>query len=591
MRKKGLTLLLSLCVAASGISAVPCGTVNAQELPEMVNLQELPETVQEEAVGAEGEGDILSESEEYWYHDLGNGTIELTSYNYTGSEDGIEVEIPAVLDGKKVVRIGNGTFEPTGTVSNITKITIPEGVTSIGITAFRDCRKLTEINIPETVTVIEKEAFWGSYSLTEMVIPKSVESIGEWAFLGCSSLTNIEVDAANTKYASLDGNLYNKNKDTLLSYAPGKEGNFSVPDGVKTIAEYAFYQCSKLTGITIGKGVTSIGHAAFSGCDGLTELIIPGNVKSIGDSAFFGSSNIESIIMEEGVNQIGTDTFSLCFELKSVTIPASVTSIGEYPFNFCNKLTGINVAAGSSAYLSIDGVLYNKAKTILVRCPGGKTGEIAVPASVKEIASEAFAGCRENVTIVCKEGSAAYEYALENDIACRMIPLARYTVKFDKNGGSKVSKSSVTVKEGQKIGTLPTARRKGYTLKGWYTAKSGGKKVTASTKITKNQTLYAQWTKVTKPKKVGKLTLKSTKSGQLTVSYSKVKDAKGYEICYATNKKFKGAKKVTTTAAKQTIKKLKKKTTYYVRVHAYKLDSAGKKVWGDYSAVKSLKIK
>ncbi|MFP3154783.1 InlB B-repeat-containing protein [Lachnospiraceae bacterium ZAX-1] len=167
------------------------------------------------------------------------------------------------------------------------------------------------------------------------------------------------------------------------------------------------------------------------------------------------------------------------------------------------------------------------------------------------------------------------------------------TVKFDANGGTKLSKSKLDVKYNQKIGTLPTVQKKGYTLKGWYTKKTGGSKITSSTKITKAQTLYAQWAKVAAPKQAKTPTLKNSKSKQLVVSYKKTSNAKGYEISYSTIKTFSKAKTKTTTSTSltATIKQLKKGTTYYVKVRAYKLDSAGNKVYGSYSKVKSLKLK
>ncbi|MDE5781510.1 MAG: InlB B-repeat-containing protein, partial [Lachnospiraceae bacterium] len=166
----------------------------------------------------------------------------------------------------------------------------------------------------------------------------------------------------------------------------------------------------------------------------------------------------------------------------------------------------------------------------------------------------------------------------------------KYTVKFNKNGGT-VSKKSKTVKYASKYGSLPTAKRKGYTFSGWYTSKTGGKKVTSSVKVStaKTHTLYARWTKV----KVAKVSIKSIKAAKkkMTVTFKKVSGAKGYEIVYATNSKFKSAKKITTKSVKTTVTKLNSKSTIYVKVRAYKIDSTGKKVYGSYSSVKKVKIK
>lgn len=167
-----------------------------------------------------------------------------------------------------------------------------------------------------------------------------------------------------------------------------------------------------------------------------------------------------------------------------------------------------------------------------------------------------------------------------------------YTLTYDVNGGTKLKTSTKAITYDSTYGELAKPSRKGYAFKGWYTAKTKGTKVTSSTKVTGDATVYAQWTKVTKP---GKVTIKSVKNSSkkaAKVTLKKVKGADGYEVRYATKKNMKGAKKVTTAKTTVTIKSLKKGKTYYVQVRAYKLDSAGKKVYSSkYSTTKTVKIK
>lgn len=173
----------------------------------------------------------------------------------------------------------------------------------------------------------------------------------------------------------------------------------------------------------------------------------------------------------------------------------------------------------------------------------------------------------------------------------RGVQIDTCTVKFNKNGGGKLSKGSLKVTKGAKIGKLPTVQRKGYIFKGWYTKKSKGTKVTEKTIIKKSQTLYGQWSKVKKPGGAQVTSLKE-KSGVMEVAYKKVKGADGYEISYASSKKFtdKATKKSYTKALKMNIRNLKKGKTYYVRVRAYKTDSAKAKIYGTYSKVKRIKM-
>ena len=172
------------------------------------------------------------------------------------------------------------------------------------------------------------------------------------------------------------------------------------------------------------------------------------------------------------------------------------------------------------------------------------------------------------------------------------ITQPKYKVTFKGNGGT-ASKKSKTVTYNTKYGEMPTAQRAGYSFTGWYTDAKGGNKVTASTvyKNKSNKTLYAHWNKVN----VGKPGIKSLinqKGSKLKVTVGTVTGAKGYQIVIAKNAKFTKGKKtaVVTSANYKTFTKLSK-TKYYVKIRAFKYDSAGKKVYGKYSKVKTVRIK
>ncbi len=208
-------------------------------------------------------------------------------------------------------------------------------VTEIGKDAFADCTGLTEATIPESVTKIAVATFLGCTGLTEITIPNSVTSIGDYAFFGCSGLTEV-----------------------------------TIPNSVTTIGHYAFYGCTGLTEVTIPNSVTTIGECAFAYCTGLTEATIP-----------------------ESVTKIAFATFSGCTGLTEITIPNSVTEIENDVFFGCTGLTSIEVASDNPNYSSIDGVLYNKNKTILITYPSKKQGDFIIPNSVTKIWLHAFCYC------------------------------------------------------------------------------------------------------------------------------------------------------------------------------------------------------
>ncbi|MBQ7793561.1 MAG: leucine-rich repeat domain-containing protein, partial [Clostridia bacterium] len=151
-------------------------------------------------------------------------------------------------------------------------------------------------------------------------------------------------DENNENYSSSDGILFNKDKSTIICYPEGKTADlYTIPNGVTSIGDYAFYGCSNLTSITLPNSVTSIGRYAFSGCRRLTIITLPDSVTSIGVYAFRYCSSLASITIPDSVTSIGDYAFYGCSSLASITIPNSVTSIGNLAFSGCSSLNDIKV--------------------------------------------------------------------------------------------------------------------------------------------------------------------------------------------------------------------------------------------------------
>ena len=149
------------------------------------------------------------------------------------------------------------------------------------------------------------------------------------------------------------------------------------------------------TGALTVTGSGSMTDFSFSdtrwGGNDIKSVSLPDGLTSIGGFAFRGCTSLSSVTIPDSVTSIGYDAFYGCTSLTSVTIPDSVTSIGNYAFYGCTSLTAINVAEGNTAYVSENGVLFNKSKTSLIQYPAGKTDSAyTIPDSVTSIGYYAF---------------------------------------------------------------------------------------------------------------------------------------------------------------------------------------------------------
>ncbi len=224
-------------------------------------------------------------------------------------------------------------------------------------------------------------------------IPDGVTSIGNYEFLDCTDITSV-----------------------------------TIPSSVVSIGDYAFWNCTGITSITISEGVVSIGGYAFGGCTNITSVTIPSSVLSIGSYAFSDCTNLTSINVNSNnpnyfsnqgvlynksrknliccpaektgsftipttVTQIINFAFSDCTNITNITIPSSVASIGDYSFSNCDSLTSIVVNSSNSNYSSYDGVLYNKSRANLICCPAGKAGAFTIPKTVTSISNYVFFNC------------------------------------------------------------------------------------------------------------------------------------------------------------------------------------------------------
>ena len=213
------------------------------------------------------------------------------------------IEIYEEVDGYKVLGIESLAFSGC---NNLSSVSIPNSVTTIGYQAFYGCSSLASASIPSSVTRIGYHAFQNCSSLTSVTIPGSLTTIERGVFYGCSNLSFV-----------------------------------SIPSSVTSIGSEAFQGCSSLTSISIPNSVTSIGSEAFQGCNSLTSVTIPNSMTTIGMWAFSGISGLKSVVIPSSVTSIEYGAFSGCSSLISVTIPGSLTNIDKNAFYGCVGLQEI----------------------------------------------------------------------------------------------------------------------------------------------------------------------------------------------------------------------------------------------------------
>ena len=262
-----------------------------------------------------------------------------------------ELVIPSSYNGKPVTTIGNRAF---GWCNNLTNVTIPDsvtdiayqaftysglksvvigdGVTTIGEQAFYNCGNLESISFGDSIITIAQQAFQGCGLLTSVTLGDSITSLGKQIFRSCNKLVSIEIGKNNTKYASVDGVVFNKNITELIEFPRGKSGHYAIPESVTDIGDGALHGSSSLTSVTIPESVTKIGVVAFEGCASLTNVTIPDLVTSIGYSTFRGCSSLTSVTIPNSVTSIGDEAFAGT-SLTEVTIPNPDCVIADDAFD------------------------------------------------------------------------------------------------------------------------------------------------------------------------------------------------------------------------------------------------------------------
>ena len=301
--------------------------------------------------------------------------------------------------------------------SPIKSITIPDTVTTVGMSAFSGCANLTAIDLPTSVTEIGAYAFEKCTGLTAVTLPKHLRKLGLSAFSGCTALKSVFIPlslqntsnpfrncTALTDVTFEDGRTELPN--TLLEDSGIRQ--FTVPQTVTKIGYSAFAGCTQLTAITLPAGLRELGSGAFEGCTALTGVALPDSLTALGSGAFrncsaltavefpagitpaswsIGSSMLKNCTSLRSVKLPGTvpslddDFFAGCTALEQIVLPDSVTKIGSNLFNGCTALTDVTLSTNLQAIPA--NTFYGCASL----------QKLVAPYAVTKIGKNAFANC------------------------------------------------------------------------------------------------------------------------------------------------------------------------------------------------------
>ena len=578
---------------------------------------------------------------------IGNGntvTIDNFSCNinndYTAQIEGGGTEnliIPETVSYEgysfRVTSIGRSAFNGC---TSLTNVTIPNSVTSIGDYAFEKCTNLTRVNYSGTVSQW-KTIKIGSYNekLRNAIIICTVDVVGNGNTVTIDNLKykiNNDYTAQIVGRTDTLGNLiipepvwYEGHTFTVTSIVNNAFSGCSsltsvtIPNSVESIGDNAFQNCSSLTSATIGNNVTSIGSSAFFGCSKLKKIEIPDSVTYIGSKAFDGTAFYNTVKnWEDGVLYCGNHLISAKSDVTKITVKASTVSIAAGALDNCKSLKKINVLNPKCV------INCTIPKTAVI---GGAEGSTAEDFAQKNNMSiDYFEECTHSdkvqvvIAATCTEQGAVQSRCADCDklISQTFTAPLGHTMVITTPAKAPTCTTSGNTQAGyctvcgyNEVSTVIPATGHNFgnnsanclvcgVANPNYVAPAqptpNPTPSTAPTQPNQNDTNTSNdedVTVISKPKSASIKKVKGAKKAIL-VTWKKVSGVNGYEIQVATDKKFKKNKKTVTIkkqkTTKTTVKKLKAKKKYYVRVRTYKIVN-GKKVYSSWSKVKSVKTK
>ena len=366
--------------------------------------------------------------------------------------------------------------------SYLDNVVIPDSVETIGAGAFEDCSYMQTLELGNGIKSVGRAAFAGCTQLSSAAFADGLCEVDAWAFSNCWRMASVSLPlstmnvrcTAFAECSSLMGVTTPTRSGIMLDwFAPvyGQLVDISIPDGETEVQENMFRGCVSMQSLILPDSITNIGERAFADCASLTAMAIPGNVARLGTGAFAGCSQIATMTLPNGLAELPDDVFAGCTSLDSFVVPASVTNIGSRIVS--DSVEAIYYLGNAPAY-----------------------------------AADAYANAGDALTSYVVRGTKGWDgRPTSRDIPQTWIGHAittweatRFDVTFNANGGKFMPEDADTFACEEITDTgysLPPNEpvRPGYKFTGYWTAATGGSRVTSATRVTltKAHPLYAQW--------------------------------------------------------------------------------------------------
>lgn len=434
------------------------GTTSKRPIPTKIVLgqERTEDTTTKEWLEEAGSGRWL-------YYEKEDGSVGIEEY--IGEDNNLR--IPEKIDGKIVTEIGSEAFLE---YSDLSSVELPETLTTIKNKAFYGCSGLSGIEFPESLVTIGEFAFYGCAGISTVYITKNVQGVYRAAFGNCKNLESISVAEDNYVYDSRkncngvirtdESVLVVGCEKTVIPEGVESIGNsafrdctqlneITLPDSLISIWDDAFYGCSNLKEIELPKGLKSIQNRSFAHCDSLTDFFIPENVNYIYHSPFEGCKNLKTIrvaednttydsrnncnaiietetdtliagwhttVVSTDVKKIGDYAFYDCDNLKSIDLPKGLTSIGNWAFAYCKGLKSVDLPEGLT---SVGDYAFHD-------CSGLES--ICFPDSLIELSKcNILSVCSSNVIVYATKDSYGWNWAVENGFITKEPSLVEST--------------------------------------------------------------------------------------------------------------------------------------------------------------------